>query len=50
MTAPSSRPVSPWCKSINEDGAAAGSIASRRNGGPRATQSLGGVDGCSGLR
>jgi hypothetical protein len=49
MVAPSSSPTSPWCKWINKDGAAAGSIETRRNSGPRTTQPLGRVDSCSGL-
>jgi hypothetical protein len=50
MAAPSSWHTSPRCKWINKDGAAAGSIASRRNSGPRGIQSLDRVDSCSGLR
>jgi hypothetical protein len=50
MVAPSSRPTSPWCKWINKDGAAAGSIESQRNSGPLGVQSLNRVDSCSGLR
>jgi hypothetical protein len=40
MAATSSRPTSPWSKWINKDGAAAGSIESQRNSGPRGIQSL----------
>jgi hypothetical protein len=40
MAAPSSRPTSPWCKWINKDGAAAGSIASRGNNGSTSCSGL----------
>jgi hypothetical protein len=50
MAAPASSPTSPWCKWIDKDGAAEGSIAGRRNSGPRGLQALDRVDGCSGLR
>jgi hypothetical protein len=50
MAAPSSWPTTPWCKWINKDGAAAGSIESRRNSWLRGIQLLNQVDGCSGLR
>jgi hypothetical protein len=50
MAAPASSPTSPWCKWIDKDGAAEGSIAGRRNSGPSGIPSPDRVNSCGGLR